>query len=129
MSAFTDFMTTNLITLYSKEIDKNIGFIILYSVLITAILISIIQVIKTMASQLARVSLDSAAASGMGQAMRMTSRAAGFAWNQTKKGAAGATSGGALRVATRGGLAGLAGYGAKKAAKALFGMARSRGQK
>lgn len=128
MSAFADFMTTNLASLYNRKMNLDSAVtIILASILTTAILISIIQVIKTMASQLAQVSLDSAAASGMGQAMGMTGRAAGFAWNQTKKGAAGATSGGALKAATRGGLAGLAGYGVKKAVKGLFGMARSKG--
>lgn len=144
MSAFTDFLIKNLTKLYADTLSENPIAIILTSILISAILITIIQVIKTMASQLAQFSLDSAASSGMGQAMRMAGGAGGLAWKGTKGTAktglgvvVGAASGGALKAATRGGLAGLAGYGLKKGivglaggaisgAKKLFGMARNK---
>lgn len=144
MSAFTDFLIKNLTKLYADTLSKNPIAIILTSILISAILITIIQVIKTMASQLAQFSLDSADSSGMGQAMRMAGGAGGLAWKGTKGTAktglgvvVGAASGGALKAATRGGLAGLAGYGLKKGivglaggaisgAKKLFGMARNK---
>lgn len=133
MSAFADFLIKNLTELYVGALGDNPVVIILTSIFISAILITIIQVIKTMASQLAQVSLDTAASSGMGQAMGMAGKAGGLAWKGTKGtakaglgAAVGATSGGALRAATRGGLAGLAGYGVKKVAKKLFGMSRNK---
>lgn len=130
MSAFADFLTTNLTNLYAGALSKNAILIILSSILISAILITIIQVIKTMASQLAQVSLDSAASSGMGQAMGMTGKAGGLAWKGTKNMSKGAISkDGALGAAKDGGLAGLAGYGLKKGIGGGAGFAISMAKK
>lgn len=139
MSAFTNFLTKEMSDFYTKGTD-NYFLLIFNSIFVTAVLISIIQVIKTLASNLAQVSLDSAAQAGMGQGLGAAGKGIGLAksgtgavagggfraWAGSKAGSAktgseGSEVGGVL-AAARFGAAGVAGYAAKK----LWGAARNK---
>lgn len=122
MSAFANFLTKEMSDFYTKGTD-NYFLLIFNSIFVTAVIISIIQVIKSLASNLAQVSLDSAAQAGMGQGLGAAGKGIGMARGATGKTSdigikawQGGASNSALKAATRGGVAGLAAYGAKRLA-------------
>lgn len=135
MSAFSQFLINNLNKLYSAEIGENPFMPIFISIFTSAILISIVQVIKSLASNLAQVSLDSAAQAGMGQGFGAAGKGLGLAksgtgavagggfkaWAGAKAGSAGSTGSeaGGVLAAARFGAAGIAGYAAKKLWKTM----------
>ena len=135
MSAFSQFLINNLNKLYSAEIGENPFMPIFISIFTSAILISIVQVIKSLASNLAQVSLDSAAHAGMGQGFGAAGKGLGLAksgtgavagggfkaWAGAKAGSAGSTGSeaGGVLAAARFGAAGIAGYAAKKLWKTM----------
>ncbi|WP_270985562.1 type IV secretion system protein [Campylobacter helveticus] len=121
MSIFSEFLIKNIGDLYTAKTPDNPFLPIVSSIFMSAILIAIIQVVKTLASSLASVSLDAAAQAGMSQAMGSAGK--GFGLAKSGAGAVsgaglnmwkGGASGSALKAATRGGMVGLASYGAKK---------------
>lgn len=133
MGTITDFFIENYSKIYNFGEGENEFIIIVKCMFWSSVMITIIQVIKTLASNLAQVSLDSAASSGMGRAMGMIGSSSKLAWGGTKgvtnnalKASIGAKSGEFLKAGAKGGLAGLAGYGAKKVVKSLFSSARNK---
>lgn len=139
MSIFSDFLIKNIHKLYTAEIGDNPFMPIVVSIFLSAILISIVQVIKSLASNLAQVSLDSAAQAGMGQGLGAAGKGIGLAksgtgavasggfraWAGAKAGAEAKGSGSGMSgtlAASKFGAAGVAGYAAKK----LWGMARNK---
>lgn len=114
---FASFLTNNMGALYADKavIKANWMLAILQPIFISGMLITCIQVIKTLASNLAQVSLDAAAQSGLSSAIgKPAGRVAGGVGRGAGRAALGALSGNKENAAKRGGVSGVVGYGLKK---------------
>lgn len=114
MTCFIDFLVNNLVGIYaaSNEINKkdaSIWIAILQPIFLSGILIVCIQVIKTLASNLAQVSLDSAGASATQGFLGSMGKTAGGAARGAGKFGLGMVSGNMSKAMERGGAAGVAG--------------------
>lgn len=119
MTCFIDFLCNSLMNIYgaSKEINQknaSLWIAILQPIFLSGILITCISVIKTLASNLAQVSLDSAGASAMQNFTNSIGGSAGRAVRGAGRFGLGMVSGKTDLAEKRGGLTGLAGFGAKK---------------
>lgn len=116
ISVFMNFMINQISILYQPSNFKqnSVWLGILHCLFVSGILLIAIQVIKTLASNLAQVSLDSAGASAMQNFTNSIGGSAGRAVRGAGRFGLGMVSGKADLAEKRGGLTGLAGFGAKK---------------
>lgn len=92
LTSFIDFVCGNLTNLYSPQNEsKNVFIMILFPILISAILITIVGTIESVASNLAQVSLDSSA--NISRGMGMMGAGAGMATKGSWKTAKGTAKG------------------------------------
>lgn len=125
--AFSGFVTDNISALYADKsvIKQNFILAILQPIFISGMLITCIQVIKTLASNLAQVSLDSASQSGLSSAIsNPAGKVFGGTVRSSGKIALGALSGNKKSALERGGITGLAGFGVKKGLGTGLGMSK-----
>ncbi|NDJ28072.1 hypothetical protein DMB95_09225 [Campylobacter sp. MIT 12-8780] len=117
MSCFADFLIKHMAALYGdvKVVEDSLVASILQPILISGILVTCIGVIKSLASNLAQVTLDSASASGLQSFAGSAGKGAGMTARGAGKLALGAFSGSARKAESRGGMTGIAGFAAKKA--------------
>lgn len=116
ISIFMNFMINQISILYQPSNFKqnSVWLGILHCIFVSGILVVAIQVIKSLASNLAQVSLDSAGASATQGFLGSMGKTAGKGVGTAKDATLGMMSGSAAKAISRGGVAGVAAFGIKK---------------
>lgn len=116
ISIFMNFMISQVSILYQVGNFKgtSIWLGLLHCIFVSGILVVAIQVIKSLASNLAQVSLDSAGASATQGFLGSMGKTAGKGVGTAKDATLGMVSGSAAKAISRGGVAGVAAFGIKK---------------
>lgn len=122
LTNFIDFVCGNLTNLYSPQNEsENVFIMILFPVLISAILITIVGTIQSVASNLAQVSLEGS--TGMSKTMGMMGAGAGMATKSGFNMGKGVFRKSASNALEKDGVSGAIGYGLKKGAGGIVGGA------
>lgn len=116
ISIFMNFMINQISILYQPSNFKqnSVWLGLLHCIFVSGILVVAIQVIKSLASNLAQVSLDSAGASATQGFLGSMGKTAGKGVGTAKDATLGMMSGSAAKAISRGGVAGVAAFGIKK---------------